>query len=274
MTTAHLDIAAQADDIESWAAAYIETTELLHKLQPPAPPAAFSGRSADVPAAPGRPAEFRVVKNAPRRRGLRNPNARAELLHTFLHHELQAAELMAWAILRFPDTPETFRRGLLGICLDEVRHMGLYAAHIRALGSEVGDFAVRDWFWERVPLCESPAAFVALMGMGLEAGNLEHSGRFAARFRDVGDEEGAALQERVGNEEVAHVRFAVRWFESFTGTRDFESWRAQLPPPMSPILLRGLPLDRTRRARAGMDDAFLQSLEAFEASLEPPRGGP
>jgi uncharacterized ferritin-like protein (DUF455 family) len=187
-----------------------------------------------------------------------------------LHHELQAAELMCWAFLRFPDAPAEFRRGLLGICLDEVRHMNLYAGHIEALGAHVGDFPVRDWFWERVPRVESPAAFVAFMGMGLEAGNLEHAGRFAERFRAVGDEAGAVVQDRVGAEEVAHVRFAVRWFQEFTGGCDFESWRAHLPPPISPVLLRGLPLDKPRRRRAGMDDGFLDALEAFQPSLLPP----
>jgi uncharacterized ferritin-like protein (DUF455 family) len=266
------DAAASETDVEAWALRYITSERLVDKLDPPAPPLHFSGRATAVPEGPGRPPELRITQHAPRRKGLTNPRARAELLHTFLHHELQAAELMCWAILRFADAPVEFRRGLLGICLDEVRHMKLYAGHIEALGASVGEFPVRDWFWERVPRATTPAAFVAFMGMGLEAGNLEHAGRFAARFRDVGDEAGAVLQERVGAEEVAHVRFAVRWFETFTGTSDFESWRRHLPPPISPVLLRGLPLDRNRRKRAGMDDAFLSALEAFEATLEPPGG--
>ena len=81
---------------------------------------------------------------------------------------IQAAELMAWAILAYPDTPLAFRDGLLKIALDEVRHMRLYRAHIERLGYRVGDFAVRDWFWMRVPTCPDPASFVAVMGLGLE----------------------------------------------------------------------------------------------------------
>ncbi|MCA9578043.1 MAG: DUF455 family protein [Polyangiales bacterium] len=270
MTAARPSPAEPAPDVETWALRYIESDALAYKQAPPPPPATFSGTVSRVPTRPGRPPELRVVQQGQKRRGLRNPRARAELLHTFWHHELQAAELMCWALLRFPEAPLEFRRGLLGICLDEVRHMGLYAAHIDALGAALGDFGVRDWFWERVPRVSSPAGFVAFVGMGLEAGNLEHAGRFAARFRDVGDEPGAAVQERVGSEEVAHVRFATHWFEVFTGHGDFETWRAHLPPPISPVLLRGLPLDRHRRRRAGMDDAFMDALEAFQPSLLPP----
>ena len=82
--------------------------------------------------APGRPAELHLVTKAPKTRGLSTTNGRARALHTFLHHELQAAELMAWAVLAFPDTPREFRAGLVRIALDEVRHMGLYARADRA----------------------------------------------------------------------------------------------------------------------------------------------
>src|SRR5690606_31833324 len=105
----------------------------------------------------------------------RDPRARARLLHTFWFHELQAAELMCWALLKFPESEPAFREGLLRIWRDEVRHMGLYQAHIESLGFRLGDFEVRDWFWHRVPTCHNPTMFVALLGMGLEAANLEHA---------------------------------------------------------------------------------------------------
>ena len=192
---------------------------------------------------------------------LRDPQRRAQQIHAFLHHELQAAELMAWARLAFADSPIEFRRGLLRIAGDEIRHMRLYRGHLRALGFEVGDFPVRDWFWLRVPRAETPAAFVALMGIGLEGGNLDHATEFARQFREVGDEEGARIQEQVAAEEVGHVRFAARWFAEFTGGLDFDSWSAHIPPPVTPTMLRRKPINTRDRSRAGLDQEFLGRLE-------------
>ena len=82
----------------------------------------------------------------------------------------------------------------------------------------------------------------------------------------VGDEAGARIQDRVGREEIAHVAFALEWFERFTGRTDFDTWLAHLPPPISPILLKGRPLHREFRARAGQSDTFLDALDAYEGT--------
>jgi uncharacterized ferritin-like protein (DUF455 family) len=183
-------------------------------------------------------------------------------MHTFFHHELQAAELMGWAILAFPDTPLAFRRGLLRILEDERRHARMYADYLADLGHPVGSFGVRDWFWERVPRVTDAAGFVAVMGMGFEGANLDHSARFAAWFREAGDAAGGALQEQVGQEEIPHVRFALRWFERFTGAPPtFEAWRRALPAPLTPLVMRGRPVHRGPRREAGMTDRFLDALE-------------
>ncbi len=204
-----------------------------------------------------------MLSRAGKARGLSTPRGRAQALHAFFHHELQAAELMAWASLAFPDAPRAFRAGLIGIAQDEIRHMHLYAAEIERLGHRIGDFTVRDWFWQRVPTCVDALAFVALMGLGLESANLEHSASFAARFRAVGDEAGARVQELVGLEEIAHVRFGVRWFTHFRGELTFDVWRRALPEPLTPLLMRGLPLRRDARTRAGQPAAFQDELEAW-----------
>ena len=264
MADAHHPVDETDRDVEAWALRYIESDRLADKLTPEPPPSHFSGRVLAVPASPGRPPELRITKHAPKRKGLSNPRARAELLHTFLHHELQAAELMCWAILAFPDTPRAFKGGLAGVARDEIRHMALYAGHLASLGHRYGDQPVRDWFWERVPSAASPAHFLAAMGMGFEGGNLDHTRRFAERFRAVGDEEGARLHERVGAEEIPHVRFARSWFRDFTGSDDFATWLAHLPAPLSPILMRGAPLDREARRAAGLSEAFLDELDAWQ----------
>lgn len=184
-------------------------------------------------------------------------------MHTFFHHELQAAELMCWALLAFPETPRAFRRGLMAIADDEIRHMAAYADHLARLGFAVGDFGVRDWFWERVSTVASPVAFVALLGVGFEGANLDHSARFARLFREAGDEVGAALQERVGREEEPHVRFAIQWFERWAGGLEWERWLAHLPAPLTPIVMRGKPIMRDARRRAGMSDAFVEALARY-----------
>ena len=250
---------------ERWAWDYIHTTSLEFKLAPPAAPEVWEARPAvRIVARPGRPSELRTVARAVKTRGLFTPTGRARALHTFLHHELQAAELMAWAVLAFPDAPRALRAGLVRIALDEVRHMGVYATEIERLGHRVGDFAVRDWFWQRVPSCADATSFLATMGLGLESANLDHTFIFAARFRAAGDEPGALAQELVGREEIGHVRFGALWFERLTGHLDFDTWRRALPAPLSPLLMRGRPLQREPRRRAGIPEAFLDELDAWQ----------
>jgi uncharacterized ferritin-like protein (DUF455 family) len=259
------------ETVERWAWDYIVTTDLAHKLAPPPPPRIWE--EAAPPRRllrPGRPAALipsRERFKTPGPVALRSPQRRAQLLHTFLHHELQAAELLCWAILAFPDTPRAFRSGLVAIAQDEVRHMGMYAAHIGELGHRYGDFPVRDWFWERVPTAPSPAHFVASLGMGFEGANIDHTMRFAARFRAVDDHAGAALEERICAEEIPHVRFALHWFRTFTGRDDFASWTEHLPPPLSPLLMRGTQVHREGRLRSGFSEAFVDELTRWRETL-------
>jgi len=259
-----------AGTVERWCLDLVTTTRLEEKVAPPPPPDPTSPASWEAAPIsrlverPGRPPELVARANAARTsRAVDTPEARARLVHTFLHHELQAAELFAWAVLRFPETPPAFRAGLVRLAGEELAHLRLYARHLAALGGTIGDHEVRDWFWEHVAACETPSTFVAWTGLGLEGGNLEHGARFAELFRAAGDEEGARILDRVARDEIAHVRFAREWFERFTGEPlDYDRWRDALPRPLTPAVFRGKPLNRRARARAGLDEAFLERLEA------------
>lgn len=256
--------------VERWAHQLITTRDLSAKLSPPGVPDRWQPNEAPAaPAAPGRPPQLRPATNSfktPSAEQLRAPRARAHLLHTFLHHELQAAELMAWALLRFPLAEPSFRRGLLGILQEELEHANRYAFHLRNLGFAVGDFPVRDWFWRRVPSCQTPVQFVALMGLGLESANLEHCVRFERDLRLAGDTVAADLQADIERDETRHVAFARHWYERWQGKLSFEGWCAQLPKPLSPLLLRGRPLNQRARRAAGIPPAFLEQLEAWNPS--------
>lgn len=255
---------------EEWVRAYVLSNSVEDKLAPPAPPSQWRPAASSRLAGPGRDGGLTISERAdrvPKAGALREASAVGRLLHVFTHHEIQAAELCGWALLAFPDTPTAFRDGLFGILQDEVRHAASYAERLATLGSPYGTHSVRDWFWERTLACETPLQYIALMGLGFEGGNLEHAQRFDGMLRAAGDPVSAELVARVGREEVAHVRFATRWFCAWTGASleegpDYDRWAAELPAPLTPAVLRGRPLDRTRRGRAGLSATFLDRLEA------------
>ena len=279
-----MDEAPETGSLERWAWDYIVTTEIGLKLQPPEAPQTLPDASCGSirpmrpirRVRPGRPPELEVTKKSRvPKRGLRGERTRARLLHAFAHHELQAAELMCWALLAFPEAPDELRRGLHRIALDEIRHLDLYRQQIERLGFYFGAFPVRDWFWERVPRVRTIMEFLAVMGMGLEGANLDHSAAFARRFRAVGDEESAEVQEIIGRDEIEHVRFGVRWFRALQqleskggdGGQDdeFDRWAALLPAPLSPMLMRGSTIARRSRLEAGLSPAMVDRLERWKS---------
>jgi uncharacterized ferritin-like protein (DUF455 family) len=251
------------------------TTSLEEKLVPPPPPTTWLDTPRVWPIThPGRPPELRPRvdrKKTPKLNALRHESKRAQVLHTFLHHELQAAELMAWAILSFPETPIAFRRGLLKICQDEIRHLQMYRRHLRTLDCDFGSQPVHDFIWERVaPGAFSPAHFVARLGIGFEGGNLDHGARFARAFESAGDSEAARIQALITHEEISHAAFAIHWFEVFAGTLEFPAWRQHLPARISSTMMRGHSMSLGARHTAGFTPDFLESLALWNSDSDLP----
>ncbi len=252
--------------VERWAYDFVSTTNLAEKLDPVAPPLLWENRTqALVLLKPGRPAELVAREHKKKTPKVVLPERRAQVLHTFLHHELQAAELMAWAILAYPETPTAFRKGLLGICRDEIRHLQMYRDHLTTLGHPYGCFSINDWFWKRVPAENpTPAHFVARLGIAFEGANLDHGARYVAAFAAAGDERAAEIQAQIVAEEVPHTAFGLHWFKIFTGEDAFDRWRTYLPKPISPAMARGLPMNLEARRKAGFSSEFLEALVAWD----------
>jgi uncharacterized ferritin-like protein (DUF455 family) len=253
--------------VERWALDFVTSTTLADKLAPPPPPAGWAHPAEPyVIEKPGRPAQMVAREKKKKTPKVQHPARRAEILHTFLHHELQAAELMAWAILAFPSTPPAFRRGLLGLCRDEIRHLQMYRDHLETLGHPFGSFTVNDWFWKRVPAGNpTPAHFLARLGIAFEGANLDHGARYTAAFAAAGDKRAAEIQGQIVEEEVPHTAFALHWFHELTGDVAFDKWRTYLPAPISPAMARGTPLNVEARLRAGYAPEFLEALAAWDA---------
>src|SRR5258706_2031825 len=147
-----------------------------------------------TPATPGRPGELRFKTHGsgpadfPGLHRLERAGERGRLLHFFANHELLATELMALALLRFPDAPAAFRRGVFQTLKDEQRHTSLYMQRMRECGLRFGELPVSGYFWRAVSAMENPLDYVASLSLTFEQANLDFCRHFAGSFEAVGDE--------------------------------------------------------------------------------------
>lgn len=232
------------------------------------------GEAIAPPERPGRPAPLRLDQTRervafPGASELDRPGARGRVLHFFANHELLAAELMALALLRFPDAPPAFRAGLARTIADEQRHLRLYLERMRADGVALGEIPVSAFFWDCLREVASPTDFVAGMSLTLEQANLDFSRFYADAFHACGDEATADALEQVYEDELSHVGQGLAFFERTRGDepRDtFEAWQARLTWPLTPARGKGQVFDAEGRRRAGLSEAFIKQMRVFGAS--------
>jgi len=226
-----------------------------------------------APSGPLRPPGLEIETDPKKKRrtppiqGMVDPSQRVRILHALANHELQAAELFAWALLRFPDTEPGFRRGLVTILVEEQKHLALYIKRIEAMGGKFGDSPLSGYFWSKVDEFESPLTFVCSMSLAFENANLDHAIELAAAARAVGDEATARVLDIVHDDEIGHVRFGWKWLRAWKSETDSMSaaWLKHLVWPLRPALARGDVYHPESRANAGIDDAdFLSMLERAE----------
>lgn len=261
------ELAASAPaTLRQWALSLLTVPTLEAKLAPPPP-----GLSDEDPGpplrlpGPARPPELafsqRRVK-MPRPGALVDPHKRAVALHRFANHELQAVEIMAWALLAFPDAPPALRRGVAGIIAEEQLHLGLYRARMEALGLTFGALPVNDYFWTKAHGWETILHYLAAMALTFEAANLDFAQDFEAAFRAAGDDATAEVVARVHADEIRHVRFGMVWLRRLKdpAATPWDAFVEHLVYPLHPARARGKRLDLDARRAAGMDDAFLGRL--------------
>ncbi len=232
-----------------------------------------AGASPEPPARPARGPGLEMASGAaplPRPGALVSEPARALCLARFAHHELQAVELFAWALLRWPSLPQELTAGWLRILADEQRHAGGYLARLGALGFAFADFAPHsDYFWKNVDAIDGPDAFLAAMGLTLEQANLDFSLLYRDAFRQAGDEESARLCQQVHDDEVGHVAFAARWLEALCPEGDpVARYEAAVPFPFAAARAKGRHFDAAARRRAGLDEALIEHVRRARSSQE------
>ena len=227
-----------------------------------------------TPAAPGRPAELRFKPQSsgkadfPGVHRLERAEERGRLLHFFANHELLATELMALVLLRFPDAPAAFRRGVFQTLKDEQRHTGLYLQRMRECGLQFGDLPVSGYFWRTVSTMENPMDYVASLSLTFEQANLDFCRYFARGFQAVGDEVTSRLLEGIYRDEIGHVAYGLKWFRRWKNPQqsDWDAFCRQLKFPLSPSRAKGLPLNVEGRRAAGFDASFIAELNVYSQS--------
>ncbi|MCP3984894.1 MAG: ferritin-like domain-containing protein [bacterium] len=206
----------------------------------------------------------------PKPGALHSPHARAVCLARFAHHELQAVELFAWALLRWPDLPPELSAGWLRILGDEQRHTRAYLERLEAQGFRFAAFAPHsDYLWKNVDVIDTPEAFLAAVGLTFEQANLDFSLLYRDAFRDAGDEESARACQQIHDDEVGHVAFAASWLEALCPGGDaIGRYEANVPFPFSAARAKGRRFDQAARRRAGLSDAFIEHVRTARSSQE------
>jgi uncharacterized ferritin-like protein (DUF455 family) len=234
----------------------------------------FPGSAFGVPMAPGRPPELRF--KAPRAgktdfpglHHLEREHERGRLLHFFANHELLAVELMALVLLRFPDAPPAFRRGVLQTLREEQMHTRLYLERMRQCGIQFGESPVSGYFWRCVSSMANPMDYVSRLSLTFEQANLDFCRSYAQSFKAVGDSDTARLLNRIYQDEIGHVAYGLKWFRRWKNPQktDWEAFCQQLQFPLSPQRAKGFVLNVEGRRAAGFDEEFIDHLSVYSQS--------
>ncbi|HEX5218067.1 MAG TPA: DUF455 family protein [Verrucomicrobiae bacterium] len=250
-------------------------TTLEEKLQCPAVITDEKpGSAIQTPAMPGRPKElvFKVTGTSrgefPGTQHLEKERERGRLLHFFANHELLATELMALVLLKFPDAPAAFRKGVLETLKDEQEHTRWYVERMKASGTHFGELPVSGYFWRAVSGMESPMDYVAGLSLTFEQANLDFARHFSKCFAEVGDADSARLLQKIYRDEIAHVAYGLKWFRRWKNPSesDWDAFCHQLKFPLSPARAKGLSLNVEGRRAAGLGADFIEHLNVFSQS--------
>ncbi|MEN8743172.1 MAG: DUF455 family protein [Lentimonas sp.] len=209
-----------------------------------------------------------VRANHPSIAKLVDEKERGRLLHFFGNHELLATELMALALLKFPDAPVSFRRGVLETLKEEQIHTRMYMHRMQQCGVEFGELPLSDYFWKSVSTMGDPLDYVTRLSLTFEQANLDYSREYAKVFNQVGDTDTAKILDKIYRDEIDHVGFGLKWFRKWkaNGKTDWEAYRERLAFPLSPARAKGNDFNAQGRQDAGFDIEFIGDLKIFQQS--------
>lgn len=192
-----------------------------------------------------------------------DPDKRAICLHRFAGHELLAVEVMAFALLAFPEASKTFRRGLAHTLHEEQGHVDLYMKRMKGLGLNFGDLPLYRHFWMHTPYIQSPLHYVSIMSLTFEMANLDFAPMYGKSFFHFGDQESSQLMATILHDEISHVRFGLQWLKKWKSEEltEWDAWERTLSTTLlTPKRAKGFLLHEEHRQRAGIPEEWILRL--------------
>lgn len=188
---------------------------------------------------------------------------RAICLHRFAGHELLAVEIMAYALLAFPNAPKSFRKGLIRTLLEEQEHVRLYQNQLKRFNCQLGDMPLYKHFWKLTPFMTDISKYVSITSLTLEMANLDFAPYYGMLFDKAHDTEASMLMKRIYTDEIKHVAFGYGWLKKYQNKElsPLNEWLSHLPDLVEPKRAKGPLFNVEGRQKAGLDNDYILYLK-------------
>ena len=210
------------------------------------------------PARPDRP-ELLPPREVPRRRP-GSEQGRIALLHAVAHIELNAVDLHWDIVARFTDTgfPPGFYDDWVQAADEEAKHFNLVCDCLEALGSHYGALPAHAGMWRAAEdTVDDIFGRLAVVPMVLEARGLDVTPATRDRVASSGDSRGAAILQRILDDEIRHVSLGTKHFlrvAAARGENPPELWRKLVESHFSGAIKP--PFNDSARRSAGLSREF------------------
>jgi len=188
---------------------------------------------------------------------------RIALWHALAHIEFVAIDLALDIVGRFGgQMGEEFASDFLGVAADEAMHFALLDRKLASLGSHYGALPAHDGLWQAArDTAGDVGARLAVVPMVLEARGLDVTPATRDRVASSGDSRGAAILQRILDDEIRHVSLGTKHFSRVAAARGEnppELWRKLVESHFAGVIKP--PFNDSARRSAGLSLEFYGAL--------------
>jgi uncharacterized ferritin-like protein (DUF455 family) len=189
---------------------------------------------------------------------------KAIALSSFANHELQAIEVMAFALLKFSHISKQQKIEIYQTICEEQKHFQLYCKRIVDLGYQFGDFPLNNFFIKSFSSLGSIDEYYALMALTFETANLDFLIYYRNVFKELGDDKTCEVMDVVYKDEIKHVAIGnSNLTKSILNLKEEKTlwsyYLELLPVQVTPSRSKGKNISIESRLLAGLDQSFIDS---------------